>query len=293
MPNTTKNTVLLNAGDISRPLISINHDKTLYDARTFLLRYNITRIAVSKDGIIVGIITEKDISKFLYEHFNDGRRLSEIPIQDLLLNRNELITVNKDSTLGFCAKSMLNNNISSLFLIDNKGKIDGILTKTDLVEVFAYHYSGYFTVNECMTKKVITAQYDDNIHFLSLLMNMHKISRIVIVKNDHPIGIVTLKDLLPISVFHDLLSDNYIQEDTVLVKNAPSSKAIPSVAASFIIALDIMTSRPILIDRNEDVVESAKIMIRHRISGIPVTDQNMKLVGIITKTDMLKTILKI
>ena len=43
---------------------------------------------------------------------------------------------------------MLNNHISSLFLINKEGKIDEIITKTDLVEVFAYHYSGYFSVSE-------------------------------------------------------------------------------------------------------------------------------------------------
>ena len=71
-----------------------------------------------------------------------------------------MITVNQESTLQFCAKSMLNNSISSLFLIDREGKIGEIITKTDLVEVFAYHYWGYFSVEECMTKKVITAESD-------------------------------------------------------------------------------------------------------------------------------------
>ena len=155
MSNTEKDTILLKARDISRPLISIDDTKTILDVRSSLLRYNISRIAISSSGNIIGIITEKDMSKFLYEHASDRRRLSEISVKELLQNRNELITVNQESTLHFCAKSMLNNNINSLFLIDSQGKIGEIITKTDLVEVFAYHYSGYFSVDECMTKKVI------------------------------------------------------------------------------------------------------------------------------------------
>jgi len=43
-----------------------------------------------------------------------------------------LITVNRDSTLSFCAKSMSNNHIRSLFLINKENKIDEIIIKTDL-----------------------------------------------------------------------------------------------------------------------------------------------------------------
>ncbi|MGN6624090.1 MAG: CBS domain-containing protein, partial [Candidatus Nitrosocosmicus sp.] len=70
-------------------------------------------------------------------------------------------------------------------------------------------------------------------------------------------------------------------------------KFIPKGARSFLIVQDIMTPRPLLMNKDDDAIESAKVMIRHRISGLPVIDNNLKLVGIITKTDILKTILKI
>lgn len=61
-----KNSILLKARDISRPLISVEEGKTLLDIRNTILRYNISRVAISKNQNIIGIITEKDISKFLY-----------------------------------------------------------------------------------------------------------------------------------------------------------------------------------------------------------------------------------
>ena len=56
-------------------------------------------------------LLQKEISKFLYEHAVDRKRLIEISVKELIQNRNRLITVNRDSTLSFCAKSMLNNHI--------------------------------------------------------------------------------------------------------------------------------------------------------------------------------------
>jgi len=293
MSNIEKDTLLLKARDIGRPLISIDDTKTLLDVRSILLRYNISRIAISSSGNIIGIITEKDMSKFLYEHASDRRRLGEIPVNELLQNRNELITVDKESTLQFCAKSMLNNSISSLFLIDKQGEIGEIITKTDLVEVFAYHYSGYFSVGECMTKKVITAESDENIHVLSILMNTYDISRVVIVKNNHPIGIVTLKDFLPSSIFYSSeFFENSAQISRISSKGI-APKSVPTGPRSFLIAQDIMNTKLLLMDRDDDMAESAKVMIRHGISGLPVIDIKSDLVGMITKTDILKAILKI
>ena len=294
MSNIEKNNILLKAQDISRPLISIDDTKTLFDVRNIILRYNISRVGISKNENIIGIITEKDISKFLYEHAPSRKRLSEISLKELIQNRNEIITVNRDSTLPFCVKSMLNNHISSLFLINKQDKIDGIITKTDLVEVFAYHYSGYFSVNECMTKNVITAEADENIHVLSILMKTYNISRIVVAKDKHPIGIVTLKDFLPSSIFYSSEFFENIEQiyNTPFKDNIP--KFIPKGAKSFLIVQDIMTPNPLLMDKDDDVIESAKVMIRHRISGLPVIDnKTLNLEGIITKTDILKTILKI
>lgn len=56
----------LKTEDVSRKPIKLDPNKTLYDARNTMLRYNIRRIVVAKDNSPAGIITEKDIAKFLF-----------------------------------------------------------------------------------------------------------------------------------------------------------------------------------------------------------------------------------
>src|SRR6476620_11680419 len=87
-----KDVILLKARDISRQLLFL-------DVRNIILRYNIRRVAITSDGNIIGIITEKDISKFLYEHAQDRKRLSEIAVKEFIQKRKALITVNNDSTI--------------------------------------------------------------------------------------------------------------------------------------------------------------------------------------------------
>jgi CBS domain-containing protein len=56
---------------------------------------------------------------------------------------------------------------------------------------------------------------------------------------------------------------------------------------------DIMRSSLITILGTEDLAVAAKIMIRNRISGLPVVDKNNKLKGIVTKTDIIRAFSKI
>jgi CBS domain-containing protein len=55
-----------------------------------------------------------------------------------------------------------------------------------------------------------------------------------------------------------------------------------------ILAQDIMTSSPLTVRMNTNITEAARAMIRNRISGLPVISKKGILIGIITKTDILK-----
>ena len=51
-----------------------------------------------------------------------------------------------------------------------------------------------------------------------------------------------------------------------------------------------MKSNPIMVTDYSNLVDAALIMRGNRISGLPVVDSNDKLVGIITKTDIIRAI---
>lgn len=51
---------------------------------------------------------------------------------------------------------------------------------------------------------------------------------------------------------------------------------------------DIMTANPISIDKDANLADAAKLMAKHNISGLPVTENTGKLVGIVTKSDITR-----
>ena len=100
-------------------VITLKANKTLYDVRNIPLKYNISRVVILKESqkenkVPVGIITEKDIVRFLFTEF-PKRRLDEIRADEVTKNQN-LITAKEDTELSTCAKLILDNHISSLII---------------------------------------------------------------------------------------------------------------------------------------------------------------------------------
>jgi CBS domain-containing protein len=53
-------------------------------------------------------------------------------------------------------------------------------------------------------------------------------------------------------------------------------------------AEDVMTREVIAIDPNATVLEAARVMLQHHISGLPVIDKEGKLVGVLSEGDFLR-----
>jgi len=53
-------------------------------------------------------------------------------------------------------------------------------------------------------------------------------------------------------------------------------------------AAEIMTRDPVSVTPQESIAEAARLMLEHRISGLPVTDEDGAVVGVVTEGDLLR-----
>ncbi|MGB7559639.1 MAG: CBS domain-containing protein, partial [Nitrososphaeraceae archaeon] len=276
----------LKAIDISRDTITLEPKRSLHDARNTLVRYNISRIVVAKENKPLGIVTEKDIARFLYTQVPE-RRLKEVGL-DEIMSKN-LVTVNEKADLTLCAKLMIDNKISSIIVTDDKGTLKGIFTKSDLVEGYGKYYSQKGIVEGYMSKKVLTVRPDEPLHMVLLLMTRGKVSRVVVTRDEKPIGIITGRDLLPVSTLFgpslfgdEALGSAQAAEEIVTSPQRKEQIFIPSGIRTYFLAKDVMKYDPLTISQDSDLADAAQIMAMNRISGLPVVDSSGNLVGIIT-----------
>lgn len=309
MIETVWNKMQLVAADIcNNNPVTLEGNKTLYDARNVLLKYNISRVIILKgrqNKKPAGIVTEKDIVRFLHAEF-PRRSLDEIRLDEIIANQ-QLITVEGGTNVGDCAKLMLNNDISSLVIVkannDDNSVLNGIITKSDLLDAYARSFGGDVAINEYMTKKVLTVKPDESVHIVLLIMADGNVSRVIVVgdNNSKPVGIITSHDLLPASTL--LIADKSkpplsqyrtkgkeIEMNENTGSTAANTGGLPYGMKRILLAQDIMKFNPIMVTDYSNLVDAALIMRGNRISGLPVVDSNDKLVGIITKTDIIRAI---
>ena len=277
------------AKSITQNAITLAPETSLMDARNTMIKYNISRVVVAKGGKPVGIITEKDIARFLYSEV-PSRRLSETALSEIM--SIDLITVDEDSDQRKCAKAMLQKGVSSLVVVNAKNRLKGILTKSDLIHGYVENFAGEHLVKAFMTRKVLTVAPDEPVHMAIMLINGNEISRVVVVNTKRqPVGIITTHDLLPFSsLFGTGTADSYWPPRKDVIAKKRKQSFIPSGIKAAFMASDIMTSNPIVIRENADLADAGYIMLRNRISGLPVVGSNGKLKGIITKTDIVKAL---
>jgi len=254
------------------PVVTLSRGATIHDALFLMQKNNIKRIVIIEKDISIGIVTERDIGKFL-ESDKTTRSLDEIPINEIM-TRN-LITVNADQQdiLSQCAIRMDTFQISSVIIVDGNGKLIGITTKSDLVRNFATKYQGAYKVKDYLSKGIMTCRKTDSLCFGLAMLNKNKISRLVVTDNDGKVlGVITYDTFLRNSNYFKNPSRNYL---------------LPEGSGRGMTVGDIIGSELITVSSEDDLTKAANLMIEYKVSGIPVVDANDELKGVISATDIV------
>ncbi len=270
------------AKDVCNRAITIDATKMMSDVRETMLKHNISRIIIEHNQQPVGMVTEKGISRYLYKENNDTS-LDNIVVSKAM--RTPLMYVTKDTDISVCAKMMIDNDISSLMVTgEGDDKDMGIFTKSDLVKLYAENYKGKFRISDFMTKQVFTIYPSNSLHTAIKILLKNKVSRVIVTRGNKVVGIITAKDLIPITAF--------VESDELKVESDKEDAGNLFAIGHVMVAGDIM-KKPITVEQTDDLADAAQIMMDKRISGLPVTNPtNGDLEGIITKTDIVNALIE-
>jgi CBS domain-containing protein len=136
-----------------------------------------------------------------------------------------VMTVKGDQTLEQAAQLMLDNNIGGVPVVDDDGKLIGIVTESDFSakehaipfsriyapQLFgkwmskegvekAYESARKITVDKIMSVPVITITKEDTVAEAVRIMLDKRIHRVLVTEQDFPIGILSRHDLLKLVV---------------------------------------------------------------------------------------------
>jgi acetoin utilization protein AcuB len=121
-------------------VVTITADRSMMKASKLMKDHHISRLpVVDEQGRIVGIVSDRDIkdaspSKATTLDMHElYYLLSEIKIKDIMTKK--VTTIRDDETVEKAAVLMLEGNFGGLPVVDEAGKVVGIITDTDIFKV--------------------------------------------------------------------------------------------------------------------------------------------------------------
>jgi CBS domain-containing protein len=262
-------------------VIRIGSDASLHEAQKLLVESRLTRLVVTnKSGRLIGIVTRRDMVRFLTQD-KSGRPLETMRVREAM--SAPVVTLRPIESLVDAARVMIKKGISSIVITDDGNAVLGIVTETDL----CFHYGLFLSkekVKDYMTRKVLTVRPTHSIYFASAVMARNGISRVLVFEGRLH-GIITLSDIV--------MSAPVMRPEV----NPPSehgaihaTQLAPTAKLTAMTAMDIMTPHPHTVRPEEALSHAAELMIEHGISGLPVLDKKNRVLGIITKTDIVRAV---
>ena len=130
---------MLVKGWMTSDVMTIDEDTSMMKASQIMKENNVRRLPVMHKGKLVGMVTDRDIKEAspskattldVHELYY---LLSELKVKDIM--SKNIITIGPEDTVEKAAVIMLEHRISGLPVVNDKGKLVGIITQGDIFKV--------------------------------------------------------------------------------------------------------------------------------------------------------------
>jgi Predicted transcriptional regulator, contains C-terminal CBS domains len=155
------------------------------------------------------------------------------------------------------------------------------------------------TVEDAMQEDVVKFKDVDTIAYVTEVLREKKISGAPIVDNDNKVmGIVSEGDIMKLIEVHSpnlnliLPAPLDLIELPVRMEVGYEEIANDVRKAASVLVGEIMTKKVRTVKKNVSISDAATLMDKHKINRLPVVDEDNKLIGIVTRGDIIGALVK-
>lgn len=139
---------------------------------------------------------------------------------------------------------------------------------------------------EIMSRDVVTAAPDADVHDIASLMVKHRIRCVPVLHNDRVVGIISESDLMRRVEIgsgrsHSRLSDLFA---------SASSRAAEYVRTHSRRAADLMTRDVVTVPETADLSEVARLLDERKLRQVLVVDADTRLVGVLARANLVEAV---
>lgn len=131
--------------------------------------------------------------------------------------RSMLITCRPEDTVKTAAMLLTSNKIGAMPVINEEGRLIGLLSERDLIRAFAMSdYSVMkMTVGELMTRNPVTCTVEDTMERAMNMMNRHRFRHLPVLDGEQLVGIISIRDSLEIAARDKELEANVLRDISI------------------------------------------------------------------------------
>lgn len=142
---------------MTHPAIKCESNISLKGAINIMKENNIGFLPITKNNIIIGVVTDRDILVRGVGVYNLNTKIEKI------MTTGEIVFVHKTTPIKEAAEKMAERKIRRLVVLDD-GKVEGVLTTKNLLTEESLHYYIKQTYLEPSTNKYYSIYMNSNPH---------------------------------------------------------------------------------------------------------------------------------
>ena len=181
-------------------------------------------------------------------------------------------TVTSTATVYDAVTILITRDITGL-PVTEEGKVVGIVTEKDILNLIVRPGKLPGPVGHHMTTEVVTFDEDDGVPAVLDCLVRNHFRRVPIQRRGQLAGIISRADLI---------------RACLKTFRAPSAGKSAELSTSGATARELMTPGLLTIAPQASILEAMHMLVTHGITGLPVVDDRMDLVGIVSEKDLMQ-----
>ena len=282
----------ISAASIARPeLPAVTINDTIEHARRMMLRYRTNYLlVVDEKGQIVGVVTKWGMLRAIgLKGPIWKRRVHDKYFIDYVME-TDIPRVKADDSIEKVALLMTQSKAEVAIVEDEKGQPIGFITKDDIVEAYAQHMAGRAKVENIMTPgRIGIVHPHHSLYHAVKKMQTFYLDALTVYDGSKILGVVSA-NRLPFVAYEDAVTgikSRRLIWVRKLVKGAARKGRYVKVTP--LLVLDAMVPlRDVYVKTSDDVVKAIELMKQHNVDGVPVVDEEGRVAGVVTKTDIIR-----
>jgi CBS-domain-containing membrane protein len=285
---------------MTRDVVTLSPDDSVAEAWQKMFDTLIKAMpVVNTDGNVVGMLTDEDLLKqagvpqrisvaqqldaAVLDAETDRFRPSPLTVASVM--SKPVVTVRLKDSLGLAAARMARKGIKRLPVVDENGKLAGVLSRVDILKLVTQKEARKMTaplgaaqsIQDVMSPTIPAVRYNDDLTTIVEVLLEHGTHRVIVLDaQGKAIGLISDSDVVA--------RIQPEQQKGVLAALLGKATAPPSdVTAEILMSPGVLTARP-----ETPLVEAARMMMSPKRKWLVVVDKNDKPMGLVDRHILLR-----